>query len=292
MLKSMTGFGRCEISESNRKIIVEMKSVNHRYLDIAIKMPKKFNLFEAAIRNLLNTYIKRGKVDIYIVCEELSESNYSLKYNSEIAQQYMRYFREMAEQFSIENDITVSRLSRYPEIFSMEEQKLNEEEVFLHLEKTIKGAAEQFVETRTREGENLKRDLLEKLQNLSVFVEHIEKRSPEVMAEHQKRLEEKVQDLLQDTAIDQNRLLAEVVIYADKTCVDEEIVRLKSHIETMAHTLQQGGSVGRKLDFIVQEMNREANTVLSKSNDLLVAEQGINLKTEIEKIREQIQNIE
>lgn len=292
MLKSMTGFGRCEISENNRKIIVEMKSVNHRYMDIAIKMPKKFNLFESSIRNLLNTYMKRGKVDVYITCEELSESNYSLTYHPEMAQQYMKYFREMEEQFSIENDITVSRLSRYPEVFTMEEQKLNEEEVFLQLEKTIKGAAEQFVETRAREGENLKRDLLEKLQNMAVFVEQIEKRSPEVMDEHQNRLADKVQDLLQDTAIDQNRLLAEVVIYADKTCLDEEIVRLKSHIETMAYTLEQGGAVGRKLDFIIQEMNREANTVLSKSNDLLVSEQGINLKTEIEKIREQIQNIE
>lgn len=292
MIKSMTGFGRCEVQEGERKIVVEMKSVNHRYLDVNIKMPKKLNFFEAAIRNELKSYIQRGKVDVFITYEDYTESNVCVKYNKELAAEYMGYLNQMAEDFSLDNDVRVSCLSRYPEVFTMEEQTIDEEKLWLLLERAIKGASEGFVETRIKEGENLCDDLLEKLDGMLVHVEFITQRSPQIIAEYKQKLEEKVKELLEDTKVDENRLLMEVTIFADRVCVDEELVRLKSHIETTKETLQQGGSIGRKLDFIAQEMNREANTILSKSNDLEISNRAIELKTEIEKVREQIQNIE
>ena len=292
MIKSMTGFGRCEVQEAERKIVVEMKSVNHRYLDVNIKMPKKLNFFEAAIRNELKSYIQRGKVDVFITYEDYTESNVCVKYNKELAAEYMGYLNQMAEDFSLDNDVRVSCLSRYPEVFTMEEQTIDEEKMRLLLERAIKGAAEGFVETRIKEGENLRDDLLEKLDGMLAHVEFITLRSPQIIAEYKQKLEDKVKELLEDTKVDENRLLMEVTIYADRVCVDEELVRLKSHIETTKETLQQGGSIGRKLDFIAQEMNREANTILSKSNDLEISNRAIELKTEIEKVREQIQNIE
>lgn len=292
MIKSMTGFGRCEIQEAERKITVEMKSVNHRYLDVAIKMPKKLNFFEAAIRSELKNYIQRGKVDVFITYEDYTESNVCVKYNKELAAEYMKYLNQMAEDFSLDNDVRISCLSRYPEILTMEEQTIDEEELWQLLDKAIKGAAEGFVETRIREGEHLKNDLIEKLDGMLSHVAFITERSPQIIAEYKQKLQEKVKDLLTDPKVDENRLLMEVTIFADKVCVDEELVRLKSHIETTRDTLIQGGSIGRKLDFIAQEMNREANTILSKSSDLEISNRAIELKTEIEKVREQIQNIE
>ncbi|MGN0306082.1 MAG: YicC/YloC family endoribonuclease [Lachnospiraceae bacterium] len=292
MIKSMTGFGRCEVSENNRKFTVEMKSVNHRYLDANIKMPKKLNFFEAAIRTLLKDYIQRGKVDIFITYEDYTENNVSIKYNRDIAAEYLTYLRQMAEEFNLDNDIRVSALSRYPEVFSMEEQAIDEEGIWKTLEKALRGAAEGFVETRIREGENLRNDLLQKLDGMQQRVAFIEEKSPRIIADYKMRLKEKVRELLEDTKVDENRLLMEVTIFADKVCVDEEIVRLKSHIETTKSTLLAGGTMGRKLDFIAQEMNREANTILSKANDLEISNCAIELKTEIEKVREQIQNIE
>ena len=292
MIKSMTGFGRCEVSENDRKFTVEMKSVNHRYLDVNIKMPKKLNFFESAIRALLKDYIQRGKVDIFITYEDMTENNVSIKYNKDIAAEYLKYLREMAEEFALDNDIRVSTLSRYPEVLTMEEQTIDEEGIWKTLEKAIKGAAEGFVETRIKEGENLRTDLISKLDGMLSHVDFIQERSPQIIAEYKQKLEDKVKDLLADVKVDENRLLMEVTIFADKVCVDEEIVRLKSHIETTKATLQAGGSMGRKLDFIAQEMNREANTILSKANDLEISNRAIELKTEIEKVREQIQNIE
>ncbi len=292
MIKSMTGFGRCEVQEAERKIVVEMKSVNHRYLDVNIKMPKKLNFFEAAIRSELKNYIQRGKVDLFITYEDYTESNVCVKYNKELAAEYFSYLNQMAEDFSLDNDVRVSCLSRYPEVFTMEEQNIDEETLWKLLRQAIKGAAEGFVETRIREGENLRRDLLEKLDGMLEHVNFITERSPQIIAEYKQKLEDKVKELLEDTKVDENRLLMEVTIFADRVCVDEELVRLKSHIETTKETLLQGGSIGRKLDFIAQEMNREANTILSKSNDLEISNRAIELKTEIEKVREQIQNIE
>lgn len=292
MIKSMTGFGRCEVTEGDRKYTVEMKSVNHRYLDVNIKMPKKLNFFESSIRNELKNYIQRGKIDMFITYEDFSENNVCIKYNKEIAAEYLEYLKSMAEDFGLDNDIRVSALSRYPEVFSMEEQTIDEEEIWNGLVKAIRGAAESFVQTRITEGGNLCKDLIGKLDGMLEHVAFIEERSPQIIEEYRKKLYDRVQDFLADASVDESRLLTEVTIYADKVCVDEELVRLRSHIETMKQTLIEGGGIGRKLDFIAQEMNREANTILSKANDLAISNRGIELKTEIEKVREQIQNIE
>ena len=292
MIKSMTGFGRCEIAEADRKITVEMKSVNHRYLDVTIKMPKKLNFFEAAIRTELKNYMQRGKVDLFITYEDFTESNVCVKYNKELAAEYMQYFDRMAEDFSLDNDIRVSTLARFPEILTMEEQTVDEEQLWKLLDKALKGAAENFVETRIREGENLRNDLIAKLEGMLAHVDFITERSPEIIEEYKEKLAKKVEELLSDKQVDESRLLMEVTIFADKVCVDEELVRLRSHITATRDALLAGGSIGRKLDFIAQEMNREANTILSKSSDLEISNRAIELKTEIEKVREQIQNIE
>ena len=293
MIKSMTGFGRCEVAEGQRRFVVEMKGVNHRYLDVNIRMPKKLNFFETAIRSLLKQSVQRGKVDIFITYEDLSESQVSLKYNETLAGEYLKYFQQMQETFGLENDVRVSHLSRCPEVLMMEEQAVDEEELWNELKKALSGAISQFVETRSTEGENLKKDLLEKLDDMLMLTEQIEKRSPQIIAEYREKLETKVKELLEDTQIEESRIAAEVVMFADKICTDEEIVRLRSHIVHMKETLKSDeNGIGRKLDFIAQEMNREANTILSKANDLETSNVGINLKTEIEKVREQIQNIE
>ena len=292
MLKSMTGFGRSEIANERQKITVEMKGVNHRYCDINIKMPKKLSIFEAGIRNLLKKYIQRGKVDVFITYEDYTENNMVLKYNEELAAEYVGVLQRMSEQFGIENDVRVSSLSRYPDVLTLEEQTVDTDELWGVLEEALHKASEQFVETRLVEGENLKNDLISKLDGMLEAVDFIEKRSPEILVEHRQRLEAKVKELLGDSTIDESRIITETTIFADKICVDEEIVRLRSHITSTRKALVEGGSIGRKLDFIAQEMNREANTILSKANDLEVANRAIDLKTEIEKVREQIQNIE
>lgn len=292
MIKSMTGFGRCEAVTEECKISVEIKAVNHRYLDLSIKMPKKFNCFEAAMRTLLKDYMQRGKVDVFITYENYTEEKVDLKYNSSLAAEYMQIFEKMAEQFGIENDVKVSMLSRCPEVLTMEQEPENEERLWSMLEPVFKKAAENFVETRIREGENLKTDLLGKLDYMLTMVDFIVEHSPKILEDYRKKLEDKIREMLRTTAIDESRILTEVTIFADKICVDEETVRLRSHIEGMRKELLAGGGVGRKLDFIAQEMNRESNTILSKSNDLEISDRAIILKTEIEKVREQIQNIE
>ncbi|MDE6980746.1 MAG: YicC family protein, partial [Lachnospiraceae bacterium] len=287
-----TGFGRCEICENDRKFTVEIKSVNHRYLDVNIKMPKKLSFFESGIRTVLKEYVQRGKVDVFITYEDNTEENFSLKYNEDVAAAYLKYLRLMAEKFDLEDDIRVSTLSRYPEVFTMEEQSVDEKELWQLLEGALKKACEGFVQSRIAEGECLKRDLMDKLNTMSACVDFIEERSPVILQEYRTRLEAKVGELLENSTIDDSRIAAEVTIFADKICVDEETVRLRSHIESTRAALLEGGSIGRKLDFIAQEMNREANTILSKSNDLQISDTGIDLKTDIEKVREQIQNIE
>ena len=293
MIKSMTGFGRGEVSEGDRKFTVEMKGVNHRYLDVNLRMPKKLNFFDSAIRTLLKKYVSRGKIDIFITYEDLSENQVTLKYNETLAREYLAYFKKMEETFGLENDIRVSTVSRCPEVLSMEEQAADEEELWNGLKKALEAALTQFVATREAEGENLKADILGKLDGMLEGVAYIEERSPQIVAEYRKKLENKVKELLEDAQMDEGRIAAEVVIFADKICTDEEVVRLKSHIGHMKETFAgEDSGIGRKLDFIAQEMNREANTILSKANDIEVSNRAIDLKTEIEKVREQIQNIE
>ena len=292
MIKSMTGFGRSEIVKGNRKISVEIKSVNHRYLEAGIKMPKKLNVFESRMRDLLKKYATRGKIDIFINYEDDSESQVNLKFNQNIADEYMAIFNNMSEKYNLKTDMTVGGLARFPEVITMDEVQEDEEELWHFIEEAMKAALEQFVNTRILEGENLKKDLLGKLDHMEELVAFVEKRSPEIMKEYRSKLESKVKELLGDTTIDESRIATEVIIYADKICVDEETVRLRSHIEHARKCLNEDGGIGRKMDFIAQEMNREANTTLSKANDIEISNAAIGLKTEIEKVREQIQNIE
>ena len=292
MIKSMTGFGRAEAVTKEWKITVELKSVNHRYLDLNIKMPRKLNLFEGQIRNLMKTYMQRGKVDVFITYEDYTAGSVALKYNRGLASEYMNYLKEMEEEFHLKNDITAAMLSRYPEVLTMEEQPVNEDELWSRMEGPLNEACRKFAEAREREGENLKKDLLLKLEGLDQMVSKVEERSPMVVQAYREKLEAKVHELLEDSQIDDSRIAAEVVLFSDKICNDEETVRLHSHIRGMKKILTEKEGIGRKLDFMAQEMNREANTILSKSNDLEVSDIAIDLKTEIEKIREQIQNIE
>lgn len=288
----MTGFGRYEKVTEQYKISVEMKAVNHRYLDLSIKMPKKFNAFEAALRNLLKEEVQRGKVDVYITYEDYSAESADLKYNAALAAEYMDVFRQMEKQFGITNDVTVSDLARCPEVITMATAEADEEALWKIVSEAMMEARDRFVASRIAEGEQLRTDLLAKLDKMALWVDEIEVRFPQVLAEYRSKLETKVKEFLQDTSIEEGRILQEVAVYSDRICVDEEMVRLKSHIATMKDELIKGGAVGRKLDFLAQEMNREANTTLSKSSDLHLSDTAIALKTEIEKVREQVQNIE
>ncbi|MGN0243683.1 MAG: YicC/YloC family endoribonuclease [Lachnospiraceae bacterium] len=292
MIRSMTGFGRSEMVNESRKIVVEIKAVNHRYSEFGIKMPKKLMMFEAEIRTLLKEYIQRGKVDIFITYEDYSEGSKCLKYNEALAGEYVKHITHMSEAFGLKNDLTASSLSRYPEVLTIEEQTEEEEDLWSQLEGVIRSACHNFVQAREVEGTNLQNDLLAKLDEMLEEVAFIEQRAPQLVTEYREKLYQKMSEVLETTGIDENRILAESAIYADKICVDEELVRLHSHISNMRDTIMEGGSIGRKLDFIAQEMNREANTTLSKANDLELANHAINLKTSIEKVREQIQNIE
>ncbi len=292
MIKSMTGFGRSEIVTEERKIVVEMKAVNHRFCDISIKMPKKISFLETTIRTYLKKYIERGKVDVFITYEDYTENKVHVKYNRELAALYMKYFNEMADEFGMENQIIPSVLGGFTDVFTLEEQSVDEEELWELIKSALDEAAQKFVKSRDIEGENLKNNIIEKLDNMLLAVDYIEELSPMLVAEYRQKLTDKITELLGNTVIDENRIATEVVIYADKICVDEETVRLKSHIDSTKKILEAGGSVGRKLDFIAQEMNREANTILSKANSLDVSNKAIELKTDIEKVREQIQNLE
>ena len=292
MVKSMTGFGRKEIQNDSYKVTVELKAVNHRYLDLSIKMPKKFNCFENKIRNYIKQYIERGKVDLYIYFEDYSKSNSEVKYNKEIAEEYLKHLRSIATDFGLEEDIRVSTLSRYPDVLTMDEVEMDEDAMWATLEPVLKDALVAFVASREEEGARLKEDLLLKLKDMERYVAFLEERSPMIINEYRDKLVGKIHEMLEDNKIDEGRIAQEVTIFADKVCVDEEIVRLKSHIKATEEAILSGDAVGRKLDFIAQEMNREANTTLSKSTDIEISNVGIDLKTTIEKIREQIQNIE
>ena len=292
MIKSMTGFGRAEVSDEKRKITIEIKAVNHRYLDVNMKMPKKLCIFESSIRTVLKEYVERGKIDIFITYEDFTETNVLVKYNDEVAKAYVAFINDISKEFSLENDLKASTLSRFPEVFTLEEQEIDESELWEYVEKALRDALKMFVDARVKEGENLKNDIIVKLDNMLENVSFIEKRAPEIINEYHARLKDKVSEYLKDSSIDEQRIVTEVTLFTDKIRIDEEIVRLKSHIEATKDALINGGSLGRKLDFIAQEMNREANTIGSKANDITITNYMLEIKSEIEKIREQVQNIE
>lgn len=292
MIKSMTGFGRQETVTENYKLTVEIKAVNHRYCDVNIKLPRKLNAFENPIRAIIKEYASRGKIDIFISYEDYAGKKARVSYHDSVAREYMEAISQAAEEFGLEPVVTASSLIRYPEVISLEEESLNEDELYPMLESTLRQAAQKFSAAREKEGSHLKEDLMAKLDSIETMVAIVEERSPQLIREYRAKITEKVKELLGDTKLDESILATEITLFADKVCVDEETVRLHSHIQNMRDTLSLEESIGRKLDFIAQEMNREANTILSKANDREVSNTAIDLKTEIEKVREQIQNIE
>ncbi len=292
MIKSMTGFGRSEVGTEIQKITVEMKAVNHRYCEISLKMPKRLSFYDATIRNQLKKYISRGKVDVFISYTDSTEGKARVTYNEDLAREYLKNLYLIRDEFAIDDDIRTTTLARFPEVLVLEEQAADDSAMESLLTEAIDQAAAQFVETRITEGSHLEQDLITKLDKMLLLVDEVEKRMPDVVAEYRRKLTEKVTELLGDKKLDESMVATEIALFADRICVDEETVRLRAHINHMKDTLETGENIGRKLDFIAQEMNREANTILSKANDLLAANVAIDLKTEIEKVREQIQNIE
>ncbi len=291
-IKSMTGFGRKEYLSDTSRITVEMKAVNHRYLDINVKMPRKLFFLEMEIRNYLKKKISRGKVDVYISYEDLSEEASHVRVNMALASGYYKAVNELAGTLDIPETLTAYQVSRFPDVINVEDASPDQDHISQEVMEAVSGALDDFMASRTREGENLREDILSKLRIMYDNVDLVEARYPEMVANYRNRIEEKVHNLLEDTTIDETRIATEIVLYADKISVDEETVRLRSHIKAMMEELRGGGNVGRKLDFIAQEMNREANTILSKANDIKVSGHAIEFKTDIEKIREQVQNIE
>lgn len=292
MISSMTGFGRGEFTRDNRTVIIEMKSVNHRYCDINIRLPRKLNFIENIIKNKIKGTFERGKIDVFINYEDRSETNNQVVFNEALAKNYLDILSGVAHEFSLENDIRISTLSRYPEVMGLEEVEQDEsllEEITLQ---ALEIAMQSMKEARSKEGAFIQKDLQEKLHEMAGYVQDLEMISPLVVAEYKEKFEKRVTELLEKPIVDDTRIAMEVAVFTDKSCIDEEIVRLQSHVQHMKDTLHEEVSVGRKLDFIAQEMNREANTVLSKANNVKISNQGIELKTLIEKIREQIQNIE
>ena len=292
MIHSMTGFGRGEAADSQYKVTVEMKSVNHRYLDISIRVPKKLGFLESAIRNQIKESVNRGKIDVYVNLETAQGENTSIEYDGQTAAAYHNALLEIGRSLGVRERITSCDIAAFPGVLSVKEAEFDEEQAQALVVEAVQSALVLFVESREMEGVRLRTDLLAKIDLLKETVEEIEKRSPQVVEEHRNKLREKVKELLGDTSLDEGVLATELIVYADKICVDEETVRLRTHFSHMEDTLEEGTNIGRKLDFITQEMNREANTILSKSGNIAISDCGIRLKTEIEKIREQIQNIE
>ncbi len=292
MIRSMTGYGRFEAENEDSRLTVEIKSVNHRYCDISIRLPKKLNAFEGDIRRQVKESVSRGKIDVYITYESSRQGESLVTYNPDMARSYVELLQKISDDFQVPNTVDAAMLSRYPEVFTLDEVHVDEEKLQELLHHSVAGALDHFVQARETEGGLLKADLIQKLDVLGAIAEEIRKRSPEVFEEYKERLRTKIKETLGDTKLDESVVATELVVYSDKICVDEELVRLKSHIQHMKETLEKEENVGRKLDFIAQELNREANTTLSKANDIMISNQGIMMKTEIEKIREQIQNLE
>ena len=292
MLKSMTGFGRAEVSEGDRKVTVEMKSVNHRYLELGIKVPRKLNFLEGSVRNEMKKFVSRGKVDVFISYENLGKGDECIRYNSMLAKEYFDCYEQISRELGLENDVKTSYIMRSPDVITIENAQDDEEAIEALVIKAIDEAVIKLIETREEEGKRLQVDLISKLDGMIENVKFITEKSPVIVAEYKEKITNKIHELLEDNQIDESRIAQEVTVFADKVCVDEELVRLDSHIRVMREDLIKGGTVGRRLDFIAQEMNREANTTLSKTSDSEISDHAIMLKTDIEKVREQIQNIE
>ncbi len=292
MVMSMTGFGRAELSVGNRDIIVEIKSVNHRYFEFSCRTGRGYSFLEDKLKKYVNERVSRGKVDMYVSVTENDDASVEVELNKPLASGYIEAMRTLAQDYHIREDISVSVLSRFNDIFQITRPPADEDAVFADVKVAVDAALERFLSMRQAEGEKLKEDILGRAQTIIGIVGEIEERSPQTVQEYRERLYAKLKDVLQSSEIDDQRILTEAAVFADKVAVDEETVRLRSHFDQMKKFLESDEPVGRKLDFIVQEMNREANTIGSKVNDSALAHKVVDIKGEIEKIREQVQNIE
>lgn len=291
MIKSMTGYGKANLNKEEREYQVEIKTVNHRYLDISVKMPKQISYLEETIKKEVSKQIKRGKVDIYVTFNNSSIEGKSIKINTQLAKAYISELKKLAEEEKILADIQVNDIAKYPEVLTVEYNQ-EDETIKEEMTKTVQVAIENLISMREKEGEKLSEDLSKRLDSIQEKVNELDKYSTGLIEEYVVKLEERLKQLLPNQELDKNRLAQEVVIYADKCSIQEEITRLKSHISQFRGLLKSNESVGKKLDFIIQEMNRETNTIGSKSNNLDITNGVIDMKTEIENLREQVQNIE
>ena len=292
MIKSMTGYGRHEYAAHGRTLAVEVKSVNNRYLDCNVRLPRVYICAEDGVQRRVKQTISRGKVDVYINIENTSEDAVSVTLNQSVAAGYLSALRTMADTFQLPGELSVGLLSRFPDVFRVDKVPEDLEELAADIHLAAEGALADFDSIRIREGEKLAEDLLGRLDTLEGYTGQVEQRSPQTVAEYRARLTAKLQEVLEDRQVDEARVLTEAAIFADKVAVDEETVRLRSHIDQFRGMLAEGSPIGRKLDFLIQEMNRETNTIGSKCNDLEISTIVVNMKAEIEKIREQVQNIE
>ena len=292
MIKSMTGYGRAQGSFSGGDITVEIKSVNNRYLDCGVKLPRGYAYLEEGVKSQVQKAISRGKVDVFITINAAGADNVKISVNEPVAKGYIDAMHRLVQEYGIQDDISASAISKFSDVFLVEKQEQDENEVKSAISGVVAEALGAFDAMRTREGEALKTDLLQKAEGILTLVSKVEERSPITVKAYRERLTAKMQEVLEDRQIDEARIIQEAAIYADKVAVDEETVRLRSHVDQLQNMLSEGGVIGRKLDFLMQEMNREANTIGAKGNDVEQARNVVSIKSELEKIREQIQNIE
>lgn len=292
MIKSMTGYGRANIEENLRKYQVEIKSINHKYLDISVKMPKQISYLEESIKKEISSRIKRGKIDVFINFENDSNEGRKIKINTELAKMYIKELKELAQKEDILADIQVNEIAKYPDVLEIQNDQ-EDETIKQELIKTVEQATEKLIQMRSIEGNKMAEDILIRLNQIDEKVKEISKLSTGLIEEYVVKLEERIKQLLKEEQdIDKNRLAQEVVIFADKCSIEEEVTRLNSHISQFKELLSSDEPIGKKLDFIIQEMNRETNTIGSKANNLNITNGVIEIKTQIENIREQVQNIE
>lgn len=292
MIKSMTGYGKSEQTIDSLNVTVEIKSVNHRYFEFSARVPREYGFLEEKLKKYCNSLITRGKVECYVSVEDLEEREMEVNVNKTLAAGYVKALKELSERFGLKDDISAVTLSRYPDVITLHKASEDEERIWNAVKAVAETAVSKFIEMRETEGSKLRGDILSRADYIIECVEFIEGRSPETVREYNEKLKQRMKELLGDASVDEQRLLNEAAIYADKIAVDEETVRLRSHISQLREFMNSSEAIGRKLDFLVQEINREANTIGSKAQDVDIAKKVIAIKAEVEKIREQVQNIE
>lgn len=292
MIKSMTGYGRAAVTAGGREITVELRSVNNRYLDCTVKLPRMFSFAEDAVKRRVKEAISRGKVDVYITVTQTESTDVKVQLNRPVLEGYLSAMRTIAAEYGVQDDISVTALARLQDIFLVDRQEEDEEAAQKDILAAVDAALRKHTEMRCREGEAMEADLRSRAATILGLVADVEARSPETVREYRERLAAKMQEVLENTSIDESRILTEAAVFADKIAVDEETVRLHSHLSQLRDMLRGDEPVGRKLDFLIQEINRECNTIGSKCSDLTITQDVVNMKAEVEKIREQVQNIE